>query len=95
MEVGIQNRHYGSIGVLAKFTNSLAHFFGRLTRVNGDDPLGAFYESLVRKTVAHQRPNPWADLVEAASQNFGLLSVALVNYLPTGKRDRFGIVMSK
>ena len=95
VKVRVQHGHNRPIGHLAQFGDCFAHFFGRFTRINGDNPLGAFNKGLIRQSVSDQRPHTLTNFIKLAPQNLGLFGMFHVCDLPARKCDCLRIIGGK
>ena len=86
MKVCVQHGNNRARRVLLKFGKRVAHFFNRLTSINGNDSVWCVDKRLVRETIAHESPHAWRHLIEAFCKNFRMCDVVAVCNLAIGKR---------
>ncbi|CAB4614426.1 unannotated protein [freshwater metagenome] len=90
MKVRVENSDNWPTGDLAQFHNGLAHFFGRLARIDCDNSVGALNKGLVGKSVTDKAPHSTGDFIKATGNDFRLSDVITVGDLPTRKGHGFG-----
>ena len=89
MKLRIENSDNWPTGDLAQFHNGLAHFFGRLARVDSNNSVGALNKGLVGKSIPDEAPHPSSDFIKATSNDFRLSDVITMGDLPIRKGHGF------